>query len=400
MGRPRTKLFHRVKVNASGLAGLELAEMIRQSGIHHGFSPQQPRIEYQASQFHQLSSWQTSRTHASKWLRVVDKSREDGASGVIQKPDKQEFYTDFSSEVLRLETGEKQNQAESVCSSQEGYLRAERHITRWIKSVPWPVPDSPERPPASLGGPLSASPWEKSACPRGWWNLETQEPSIQPLHSGLNRPGLSPITDDLPKRPPKYGIRRRSSGNAKKQDIEDAPVNPVRRQARRTRTLRHDFPGPLFESNINYLSHRLTNEGADSAAVDALRTRIFSAGVSVEALMTPLDALEKPGERKGIRRKWQLLFDVRKVKGSTGLSCRLCPSSRRSRHKNSQGAVRHLRKYHFGFSIVCEHWCVDFVQSDGHFDNNSEQRPKDFLRGGEQETFKIMQGPAYHTLWI
>ena len=44
-------------------------------------------------------------------------------------------------------------------------------------------------------------------------------------------------------------------------------------------------------------------------------------------------------EQKGTEIKEQLLFDVRKVKGSIGFSCRFRPSNCHSRHENNQGTV-------------------------------------------------------------
>ena len=117
------------------------------------------------------------------------------------------------------------------------------------------------------------------------------------------------------------------------------------------------LPPQPYEENPLILYHRLISEGADSRVAVILRDVIFAAGVTVEALMAPIQTRKMSLAYGGAKRMWQLLLETKMViPGKKKHFCLLCPVGGRPGYQHARDAVRHFNREHFGFSFPCESW--------------------------------------------
>ena len=116
-------------------------------------------------------------------------------------------------------------------------------------------------------------------------------------------------------------------------------------------------PPQAYEGDIRRLYDRLICEGADLGAALILRYIIFADGVTVDALMAPVETPEMIGISNGATRMWGLLLEMKEVvPGKKKYRCLLCPPENRREYGHNRDAVRHFNKDHFRFSFRCEYW--------------------------------------------
>ena len=108
-------------------------------------------------------------------------------------------------------------------------------------------------------------------------------------------------------------------------------------------------PPVPFEADIILLAARLLNEGAQPAAVEVLRVKVFHNGVTERALNAKFIHVDQSTNHSRVKRKYLLLLEH----SSKGYRCLLCPQDRPAKYKNSQDSLRHLRKDHFGLALTC-----------------------------------------------
>jgi hypothetical protein len=121
--------------------------------------------------------------------------------------------------------------------------------------------------------------------------------------------------------------------------------------------LRFRLPPQTYEGDIRNLHHRLIREGADPGAAAILRDIIFAGGVTVEALMAPIQTREMSNAYGGANRAWHLLLEVKEVaRGERKYCCLLCPLGNRKEYKHERDSVRHFHRDHFGFCFTCDYW--------------------------------------------
>ena len=105
------------------------------------------------------------------------------------------------------------------------------------------------------------------------------------------------------------------------------------------------------------LATRLADEGADPDAVDLIRSVIFVAEVTEEAITAPIQSRELSLKYGGVKKMWQLLLQVTDISpDATSYCCRLCPKEQRPEYKNAADNLRHLKRDHFGISVACQYW--------------------------------------------
>ena len=116
-------------------------------------------------------------------------------------------------------------------------------------------------------------------------------------------------------------------------------------------------PPQTYEHDVGRLYDRLIREGADIGAAMFLRYIIFANGVTVDALMAPIQTGELFHVCDGANRMWKVLLETKEViPGKKKYSCLLCPVKNRREYQYDRDAVRHFNKDHFGFSFPCEYW--------------------------------------------
>ena len=84
----------------------------------------------------------------------------------------------------------------------------------------------------------------------------------------------------------------------------------------------------------------------------------FKDGVTLEALLRPLELTEIASISFPGGFELSLAYDGFLQKADDGFECCLCTVSKRVRWKNKKDTVRHLRKFHFGLADQCSTWCV------------------------------------------
>jgi len=120
-------------------------------------------------------------------------------------------------------------------------------------------------------------------------------------------------------------------------------------------------PPQTHEGDVEKLYNRLIREGADIGAAMALRFIIFADGVTIDALMAPIETPEMVRVFGGATRMWKLLLETKvTVTGKKKYRCLLCPIENRREYGHNRDAVRHFNKAHFGFSFPCDYWWVGF----------------------------------------
>lgn len=85
---------------------------------------------------------------------------------------------------------------------------------------------------------------------------------------------------------------------------------------------------------------------------------VFKNGVTLEALIRPLEFTEIESMNFPGGFAPSLAYDGFLKKAGDGVECCLCAVDRRTWWKNKKDAVRHLRKFHFGLADQCGTWCV------------------------------------------
>ena len=116
-------------------------------------------------------------------------------------------------------------------------------------------------------------------------------------------------------------------------------------------------PPQTYEHDVGRLYDRLIREGADIGAAMFLRYITFANGVTVDALMAPIQTGELFDVGDGANRMWKVLLETKEViPGKKKYSCLLCPVKNRREYQYDRDAVRHFNKDHFGFSFPCEYW--------------------------------------------
>jgi hypothetical protein len=112
-----------------------------------------------------------------------------------------------------------------------------------------------------------------------------------------------------------------------------------------------------YEGDVGRLYNRLMHEGADIGATMFLRYIIFAEGVTVDALMAPIQTGDMLYVCDGASRMWEMLLETKEVMpGEKKYCCLLCPVKNRREYRHNRDAVRHFNKDHFGFSFPCEYW--------------------------------------------
>ena len=117
------------------------------------------------------------------------------------------------------------------------------------------------------------------------------------------------------------------------------------------------LPPQTYEENVFKLYSRLIREGADVGTAGVLHDVIFAGGVTVEALMAPVQTRELSLAYGGATKMWQLLLQANEVApGKVKHFCLLCPVRKRPGYNYGRDVVRHFNKEHFGFAFPCEYW--------------------------------------------
>ena len=116
-------------------------------------------------------------------------------------------------------------------------------------------------------------------------------------------------------------------------------------------------PPQTYEGDVRKLYDRLIREGADVGAAMVVLFIIFEYGVTVKALMAPIEVPEMVRASGGATRMWELLLETDETTpGRKKYRCLLCPLKKRFEYSDSRDAVRHFNKDHFGFFFPCEYW--------------------------------------------
>jgi len=116
-------------------------------------------------------------------------------------------------------------------------------------------------------------------------------------------------------------------------------------------------PPQTYEGDVVRLYNRLIDEGADIGTAMVLRFIIFADGVTIDALMAPIETPEVVRAFGGATRMWGLLFETKEtVTGKKKYGCLLCPPENRREYGHNRDAVRHFNKDHFGFKFPCDYW--------------------------------------------
>ncbi len=116
-------------------------------------------------------------------------------------------------------------------------------------------------------------------------------------------------------------------------------------------------PPQTHEDDVGRLYDRLINEGADIGAAMFLRYVVFATGVTLDALMAPIQTREVIRVCDGANRMWKMLLETKEVvQGEKKYYCLLCPVGNRREYRYGRDAVRHFNRDHFGFSFLCEYW--------------------------------------------
>jgi len=116
-------------------------------------------------------------------------------------------------------------------------------------------------------------------------------------------------------------------------------------------------PPQTYEDDVGKLFDRLIREGADIGAAMFLRYVIFAEGVTLDALMAPIQVREVFRACDGASKMWKVLLETKGVvPGKEKYCCLLCPVGNRVEYRHDHDAVRHFNRDHFGFSFPCEYW--------------------------------------------
>jgi len=116
-------------------------------------------------------------------------------------------------------------------------------------------------------------------------------------------------------------------------------------------------PPQTYEADVVKLHNRLIQEGADMMTAMFLLYVIFAEGVTIDALMAPIQAREVLRTCDGANKMWKMLLETREViPGKKKYHCLLCPVGNRAEYRHDHDAVRHFNRDHFGFSFPCEFW--------------------------------------------
>lgn len=108
-------------------------------------------------------------------------------------------------------------------------------------------------------------------------------------------------------------------------------------------------PPVPFVADVIPLAARLLKEGAQPAAVEDLRVKVFHNGVTERALNAKFIHIDQSTNHSRVKRKYLLFLEH----SSKGYRCLLCPQDCPAKYKNSQDSLRHLRKDHFGLALIC-----------------------------------------------
>jgi hypothetical protein len=178
----------------------------------------------------------------------------------------------------------------------------------------------------NVGGSRDVSAPMMGVDPRGaWMNL--------PLYRGNTVPGERVDTGSIPTR-----------------NRMNITISSLRLRGARS-------PSQAYDGDARRLYCRLIREGADAIATGILCDIIFAGGVTVEALMAPIQTWEMFLAYGGATKMWQLLLETEEVTpGGKKYCCLLCPVGNRKEYKHNRDAVRHFNKDHVGFAFPCEYW--------------------------------------------
>jgi hypothetical protein len=333
----RTRLVHSIKASASGVEDLQVAEIIRQKGLFHGFTPLQPWVGFPAS----VPGNNMSSIKRSKPVRL-ENFHQRGEDGILEDIS---VYME-AQEVVDLPMLGDQGYTQNEDTPADSVLVSEGNITSWLKAVP-----------ADLAH-LTSSPTLESLCEET--NLSEIQPGVDesplptcPLNHQSPSPSQSPPTRrvcQLPGRFNQLGV----SPHRRHENVQNHSGPRISRKGAAKRRLR--MPPPPFENDIATLCARLLAEGADPHYVELLRRKVFTNEISNDALMAPTRPSNQLSGKRWTEKAWHLLVEQT---GSFAYSCRLCPQNERRQYKDNRNVLRHLRKDHFGLALVCECWWVD-----------------------------------------
>lgn len=116
-------------------------------------------------------------------------------------------------------------------------------------------------------------------------------------------------------------------------------------------------PGVEYEPDPFKLRTRCQDHGGTNFACQWILI-VFKYGVTLEALLRPLDLTEIQSMKFPGGFEPSLAYDGFLQKSEDGFDCCLCKIDKRSWWKNKKDAVRHLRKFHFGLADQCGTWYV------------------------------------------
>jgi len=174
----------------------------------------------------------------------------------------------------------------------------------------------------------------------------------------INRPGrmMGVHPSSAWANPPSFhGNAIAEEGEANTSDVPACSGLNVTTSCLRLRGVRS--PPQTYEDDVGKLFDRLIREGADIGAAMFLRYVIFAEGVTIEALMAPIQARKVFRACDGASKMWKVLLETKGlIPGKKKYCCLLCPVRNRVEYRHDHDAVRHFNRDHFGFSFPCEYW--------------------------------------------